>query len=77
MREEKKERHTLVTSPHREQNLADIDTGNSSIGLAPGTTHPSLQSIGAGAGQHLVDTDDMVRMGADAEMKAFFSGNFD
>lgn len=39
---------TVVTSPHREQNLADVHTSNGSVGLAPGTTHSSLQSIGTG-----------------------------
>ena len=67
---------TVVTGPHGEQNLADVHASNSSIGLAPGTTHSSLQSIGTGTRQHLVDTDDVVRVGADAEMETFFAGNF-
>lgn len=67
----------IVTSPHREQNLANIHTSNGSVGLAPRTTHPSLQSIGTGTGQHLVDADDVVRVGADPEMETFFAGDFD
>jgi len=36
-----------------------------------------LQPIGAGAGQHFVDADDVVGVGADAEMEPFFAGDFD
>jgi hypothetical protein len=57
--------------------LANVDTGNGSVGLAPGTTHSSLQSIGTGARQHLVDTDDVVGVGADTEMETFLSGDLD
>ena len=70
-------RHTMITSPHREQDLANVDTGHGAIGLTPRPTHTGLQSIGAGTGQHLVDTDNMVGVSANAEVKAFFAGNFD
>ena len=33
---------TVVTSPHGEQDLANVHTGNGSVGLAPCTTHPGL-----------------------------------
>ena len=75
--EQKVDRRTVVTRPHREQNLADIHTGNGSVGLAPRTTHSSLQSIGTGTRQHLVDTNNVVRVGADTEMETFFAGDFD
>ena len=39
---------TVVTSPNREQDLANVHTSNGSVGLAPCTTHPGLQSIGTG-----------------------------
>ena len=39
---------TVVTSPHGEQNLADVHTSDGSVGLAPGTTHSRLQPIGTG-----------------------------
>lgn len=70
-------RLTIVTSPHGKQNLANIHTSNGSVGLAPRTTHPSLQSIGTGTRQHLVDADDVVRVGADTEMETFLAGDFD
>lgn len=68
---------TRVTSADAHDDLTDVDTGDSAVGLAPGTTHTSLQSIGTGARQHLVDTDDVVRVGADAEVETFLSGGLD
>ena len=39
---------TSITRSHREEDLADVHTSNASVGLPPGTTHTSLQPIGAG-----------------------------
>jgi hypothetical protein len=69
--------HTGVTSADGEEDLADSDTSDEAVWLAESTTHASLQSIGSGARQHLVDADDVVRVGADAEMETFLSGNLD
>ena len=68
---------TRITSSDTQDDLTNVDTGNRSVGLTPSTTHSSLQSIGTGARQHLVDSDDMVRVGADTEMETFLSGNLD
>jgi hypothetical protein len=57
--------------------LTNVDTGNRSVGLTPSTTHSSLQSIGTGARQHLVDSDDVVWVSADTEMETFLSGDLD
>ena len=65
---------TGVASTARQDNLADVDTSDKAVGLAERTTHTSLQSIGTGARQHLVDTDDVVGVGADAEVEGFLSG---
>lgn len=35
------------------------------------------EPIGTGTGQHLVDTDDVVRVGADAHVETFFAGGLD
>lgn len=67
----------VVTGAYGEQNLADVDAGYGAVGLAPCAAHAGLQSIGAGAGQHFVDADDVEGVGADAEMKTFFAGDFD
>lgn len=53
-----------VTGPDGQNDLTDVDTGDSTVGLAPGTTHTSLQPIRTGTGQHLVDTDDVEGVGA-------------
>ena len=68
---------TGVTSSQAHEDLADVDTGDSAVGLAPGTTHTGLQSIGTSARQHLVDTDDMVGVGTDAEVETVLSGVLD
>ena len=68
---------TIIPSPYTQQYLTNIDTGDGSVGLAPGASHPSLQSIGTGARQHFVYADDMVWMCADAEMETFFASDFD
>lgn len=68
---------TGVTSSDRQDDLADVDTGNSSVGLSPRTTHSSLQSIGTGARQHLVDTDDVVGVSANTHVETFLSGGLD
>jgi hypothetical protein len=66
-----------ITSSDTQDDLTNVDTGNSSVGLAPSTTHSSLQSIGTSTRQHLVDSDDVVGMGTDTEMETFLSGNLD
>jgi hypothetical protein len=68
---------TRVTSADAQENLANVDTGDTAVGLAPRTTHTRLQSIGTGTRQHLVDTDDVEGVGADTEMEAFLAGGLD
>ena len=65
--------HTGVTSANAHDDLANVDTGNSAVGLAKGTTHTSLQSIGTGARQHLVDTDDVEGVGADTQVETLLA----
>jgi len=66
-----------VTSADAHDDLANVDTGDSAVGLTPGTTHTSLKSIGTSARQHLVDTDDVEGVGADAEVERLLSGGLD
>lgn len=65
---------TGVASTARKDDLADVDTSDKAVGLAEGTTHTGLKSIGTSARQHLVDTDDVVGVGADTEVEGFLSG---
>jgi hypothetical protein len=57
--------------------LTDVNTGNGSVWLSPSTTHTSLQSIGTSARQHLVDTDDVIWVGADTKMEILLSSGLD
>lgn len=66
-----------VTSADAHDDLTNVDTGNSAVGLAPGTTHTSLQSIGTSARQHLVDTDDVEGVSADTEVETLLTGVLD
>jgi len=53
--------------------VADADTGHQSLGLAEGATHPGLQTIGACAGQHLVDAHHVVGVDTHSEMEAILA----
>jgi len=66
-----------ISGSDRQENLANVDTGDGAVGLAPSTSHTGLKSIGTGAGQHLVDADNVVWVGSDSEMETFFASNLD
>lgn len=70
-------KHTGVTSADRHDDLTNVDTGNETVGLAESTTHTSLQSIGTGARQHLVDTDDVEGVSADTQVETLLSAVLD
>jgi len=62
-----------VTRAHTQEDLANIDTGDSVVRLAPGTTHTGLQSVSACAGQHLVDTDHVEGVHTDTQVEGVLS----
>lgn len=64
---------TSITGSDAHEDLANVDTGNSSVGLTPSTSHTSLKSIGTSARQHLVDTDNVEGVGSDSEMERLLS----
>jgi hypothetical protein len=66
-----------ITSADAHENLANVDTGDSAVGLTPSTTHTGLQSIGTGTRQHLVDTDDVERVSTDSEVETLLTGVLD
>jgi hypothetical protein len=68
---------TRVTGADRDDDLANVDTGDGAVGLAPGTAHARLQSVCAGARQHLVDAHDVVRVGAHAHVEALLATRLD
>jgi hypothetical protein len=66
-----------VTGADRQEDLADVDTSDGTVGLTPGTTHTGLESIRTGTRQHLVDTDDVEGVGTDSHVETILSGNLD
>jgi hypothetical protein len=64
-----------VSGADGQNNLANIHTGNSTLGLTEGTTHTSLQTIGTGARQHFVDTDDMKGVDTHTHVETFLTGD--
>jgi len=54
----------LVLGADRHDWLANVDAGHGAEGLAEGTAHTSLQTIGACARQHLVDAENVEGMHA-------------
>jgi hypothetical protein len=63
--------HVLATD--RQQRLADHDTSHCAQRFAVGATHARLQTIGAGARQHLVDANDVERMHPNATVEVLFA----
>lgn len=59
----------LLSHAHRDQRLVDVHTSDGALRLAVGASHAGLQSIGAGTGQHLVDTDHVERVGAHSNVE--------
>ena len=68
---------TGISCSDAQNDLTNVDTGDGAVRLAESTTHTGLESIGSGARQHLVDTDNVVRVGAHAEMETFLSCDLD
>ena len=66
-----------VTGANRQENLADVHTGDEIVGLTEGSTHTGLETIGTSARKHLVDTDDMEGVGTDTKVETFFTGDLD
>jgi hypothetical protein len=63
----------LVFGADRENDLANVNTGNDTLGLAVGVTHTRLETICAGARKHLVDAVDVEGVKSDTEMERFFT----
>ena len=66
-----------VSSSNGEEDLANVYASYCAIRLAPCTTHPRLQSIGTCAGQHLVDSDNVIWVSSYSEVESFLASNFD
>lgn len=66
-----------ITSADGQEDLANVHTSHGAVRLTEGTTHTGLQTIGSGARQHLVDTDDVEGVGTDTEVETFLTGDLD
>ena len=56
------------------EDLTDADTSASGVGLTVRLAHTGLETIGTGAGKHLVDTEDVEGMGTDTHVEGFLVG---
>jgi hypothetical protein len=63
-----------VLGSHGEDDLANADTGSHLHGLAVRASHTTGQTICTSAGQHLVLTNDVERVGSAADVVAFLAG---
>eukprot|EP00179_Madagascaria_erythrocladioides_P024918 CAMPEP_0198350702 /NCGR_PEP_ID=MMETSP1450-20131203/100011_1 /TAXON_ID=753684 ORGANISM="Madagascaria erythrocladiodes, Strain CCMP3234" /NCGR_SAMPLE_ID=MMETSP1450 /ASSEMBLY_ACC=CAM_ASM_001115 /LENGTH=112 /DNA_ID=CAMNT_0044056547 /DNA_START=494 /DNA_END=829 /DNA_ORIENTATION=- len=59
----------ILPAPHRQERLANVDTGDRTLRLAKRPAHAGLQAIRPGARQHLVDTQHVERMDAYAKVE--------
>lgn len=66
-----------VAGAHRHDRLANVNAGNGSLGLTEGTTHSSLESIGSGTRQHLVDANDVERVQAHTDVELVLAAELD
>jgi len=54
-----------------DEDLTDADTGAGGVGLTVGLAHTGLETIGTGAGKHLVDTEDVEGVSTDTHVEGF------
>lgn len=64
----------LLLAADGKEDLPDGDTSAGSVRLAESAAHTLLQPIGAGAREHLVDAQNVVRVHANAEVEGLLSG---
>merc|ERR1719367_1893361 len=57
-------------APDGHQGVADLDTGDEAVGLAVSAPHSGLEPISTGAGKHLVNPGDVVRVSPDPKVES-------
>ena len=70
-------RPITILRPQTQNNLPNIHARHSPIRFPESPPHTRLQPIRTSTTQHLIDTNDMVRMGPDTQMERFFAGSLD
>ena len=64
----------VITRADRQEHLANVHTSHETVWLTEGATHTRLQTVSTGAGKHLVDTDDVVRVNTDTQVERILTG---
>ena len=64
-----------VLATDGDEDLSNLDTGDVSDWLSEGSSHSGLESIGSGAGKHLVDADDVEWMDSHSHVEGVLSGH--
>ncbi len=67
----------VVLRADRDNHLTDGDTGSHLHGLTVRASHTGGQTIGSGAGKHLILTNDVERVSTDTDVVALLAGGLD
>ena len=68
-------RNVLGRGSDGDEDGSDVDTGALAVSLSEGVAHTGLKSISTGAGEHLVDADDVPGVNSDADMESFLTSS--
>mmetsp|Transcript_4923 Transcript_4923/g.8534 ORF Transcript_4923/g.8534 Transcript_4923/m.8534 type:complete len:233 (-) Transcript_4923:111-809(-) len=66
--------HVLVLATNGKEDLSNAHASADTLGLSEGTTHTGLEPISSSARKHLVDTQHVEGVHADAQMEGLLSG---
>lgn len=66
-----------LLASNRQDDLSNVDTGDTSVWLSPSSTHTLLQPIGTSTRQHLVDSDNVEGVGPDPQVERVLSRGLD
>jgi len=66
-----------VLGTHRDNGVANVDTGGHLHGLTIRTTHARGETIGSGAGKHLVLTNNVERVGSGTDVETLLATGLD
>merc|ERR1719453_2941358 len=69
--------HLALVAADRHEHLANVNAGRRAERLAEGTTHTGLETIGARARKHLVDTEHIEGVDPNAQVEGVLTGVFD
>merc|ERR1719510_2851395 len=67
----------LVIGPHRDENLANLDSGSGAVSLSKGASHSSLEPISSGTGQHFVDPQHVEGVNPDPDVEPILAAVLD